>query len=66
MSAAFLIGDTQAAKVGSNVMVGKLVQSLIYLVDWGEADTLVIDLPPGSAEPMSTIASSSDVAGAII
>ena len=66
MSAAFLIGDTQAARVGSNVMVGKLVQSLMYLVDWGEADTLVIDLPPGSDEPTATIASSADVAGAII
>ena len=66
MSAAFLIGDTQAAKLGSNLMVGKILQSLLYLVDWGEADTLVIDLPPGSDEPTETIASSAEITGAII
>ena len=66
MSPAFLMADTQFAQISSGLMEGKIVESLLYLVDWGDADTLVIDLPPGSDEPLATIVSSTDVSGGII
>ena len=66
MSAGFLIADTQAVGIGSSLMVGKLMESLLYIVDWGESDTMIIDLPPGSDEPMGTIVASTDVAGGIL
>ena len=66
MSAGFLIADTQAVSVGGSMMVGKLMESLLYLVDWGESDTMIVDLPPGSDEPMSTIVASTEVAGGVI
>ena len=66
MSAAFLIGDNQAPKIGSNLILGKIVESLLYLVDWERADTLVVDLPPASDEPLATIVSSTEVTGGIV
>ena len=66
MSAGFLIADTQTVQVGGSTMVGKIMESLEYLVDWGDSDTMIVDLPPGSDEPMATIVSSTDVAGGII
>ncbi len=66
MSAGFLIGDTQAVGIGSNMMVGKLVESLVYTVDWADSDVLLIDLPPGSDEPMNTIIETTAVDGGII
>ena len=47
-------------------MVGKLIESLLYMVDWGDADTILIDLPAGSDEPMGTIIASTEVTGGII
>ena len=66
MSAGFLIADTQAVNVGSSLMVGKLMESLVHIVDWGDSDTMIIDLPPGSDEPTGTIIASTDVAGGVI
>lgn len=66
MSAGFLIADTQVVRIGSSQMVGKLMESLVYIVDWGESDTMIIDLPPGSDEPLGTIVASTDVAGGVI
>ena len=46
MSPGFLIGDSQAVSIGSSLMVGRFIQSLMYIVDWGDADTMIVDLPP--------------------
>ena len=66
MSVAFLVGDRQAIKIKSDLMLGKLAESLLYMVDWGDADTMVVDLPPGSDEPMETLVSVADVSGGVI
>ena len=66
MSTGFLIGEGQAAHIESSQMVGKVLESLIYIVDWGDADTMIIDLPPASDEPMATIVRTTDVAGGIV
>ena len=66
MSAGFLISDSQAVEIGSNMMVGKVVESMMYIVDWGDSDTMIVDLPPGSDEPMGTIVKTTEVAGGIV
>ncbi len=66
MSIGFLIAESQTAQIGSDLAVGQLAKSLLYLVDWGDADTMIVDLPPGSDEPMGTIVKSTDVTGGIL
>jgi ATP-binding protein involved in chromosome partitioning len=66
ISAGFLISGTRPVHVESSQMVGRLVESMLYMVDWGSSDTMIIDLPPGSQEPMTTIVSSTEVAGGIV
>ena len=66
MSAGFLIADSQTVNIGSAQMVGKILESLLYIVDWGDADTMIIDLPPASDEPLGTIAASTSLKGGIV
>ena len=66
MSAGFLISDSQAVQIGSSNMQGKFLQSIMYMVDWGDTHTLVIDLPPATDEPLATIASFTEVAGGLV
>jgi ATP-binding protein involved in chromosome partitioning len=55
MSLALLAGEDQALLADNAPMVGLLVRGLLELVDWGELDVLVLDLPPGTGEPLATI-----------
>ena len=66
MSAGFLISEDQAVRAGTSLMIGKLIESLIYIVDWGDADIIIIDLPPGSDEPLATIAASTELTAGIV
>src|SRR3954447_887150 len=55
MSLALLAGEDQALLAGNAPMVGLLVRGLLELVDWGELDVLLLDLPPGTGEPLATL-----------
>ena len=66
MSAGFLIGDSQAVQIGSSHMQGKVFESILRMVDWGDADTMVIDLPPGTDEPLQTITLTTEITGGIV
>ena len=55
MSLALLAGEDQALLADNASMVGLLVRGLLELVDWGDPDVLVLDLPPGTGEPLATI-----------
>jgi ATP-binding protein involved in chromosome partitioning len=44
----------------------KAIQQLLWQVDWGELDVLVIDLPPGTGDVPLTIAQQTLLHGAII
>jgi ATP-binding protein involved in chromosome partitioning len=54
-SVGMLIGERQAVKLDGR-FAGMLVQQLIADVAWGPLDLLLLDLPPGTAEPHETVA----------
>ena len=55
MSLGLLAGEEQALLTDNASLVGLLVRGLLSLVDWGECDVVVLDLPPGTGEPLATL-----------
>ncbi len=47
-------------------MLNKMIQDFLKIVDWGELDTLVIDLPPGTGDVQLTLCQSIALTGAVI
>ncbi len=54
-SVGMLIGERQAVQLDGR-FAGMLVRQLIADVAWGPLDLLLLDLPPGTAEPHETVA----------
>jgi ATP-binding protein involved in chromosome partitioning len=65
MSLALLVGDDQPITPEDNA-AGSLVSMLLRRVDWGDADVLLIDMPPGTGEPLTTFIGSGMVDGALL
>ncbi len=65
MSVGFFIGEDQAVAPMPDVL-GMLIRQLLYSVDWGELDYLIIDLPPGTSEPQATLCREMQLDGAIL
>jgi ATP-binding protein involved in chromosome partitioning len=65
MSLALLVGDDQAISP-SNETAGLIIAMLLRRVDWGETDVLLIDMPPGTGEPLTTFLRSGAVDGALL
>lgn len=65
MSVGFFIGEEQAVAPIPDVL-GLLIRQLLYIVDWGELDYLIIDLPPGNGEPQATLCRELKLDGAIL
>lgn len=65
MSVGFFIGEEQAVAPMPDV-VGMLIRQLLFIVDWGTLDYLIVDLPPGTAEPQATLMRDLALAGAIL
>ena len=65
MSVGFFIGEEQAVAPMPDV-VGMLIRQLLFIVDWGTLDYLIVDLPPGTAEPQATLMRELALAGAIL
>jgi ATP-binding protein involved in chromosome partitioning len=55
MSLGLLAGEEQSLLTDNASLVGLLVHGLLTLVDWGNADVVVLDLPPGTGEPLATL-----------
>lgn len=51
-----LLGESGKAIAWRGPMVGKAIQQLLYQVEWGDLDYLVIDLPPGTGDSSMTVA----------
>lgn len=65
MSVGFFIGEEQAVAPMPDVL-GMLIRQLLYSVDWGTLDYLIIDLPPGTSEPQATLCREMQLDGAIL
>lgn len=65
MSVGFFIGEEQAVAPMPDVL-GMLIRQLLYSVDWGALDYLIIDLPPGTSEPQATLCREIQLDGAIL
>lgn len=65
MSVGFFVGEEQAVAPIPDVL-GMLIRQLLYSVDWGELDYLLIDLPPGTSEPQATLCREMSIAGAVL
>jgi ATP-binding protein involved in chromosome partitioning len=65
MSVGFFIGEEQAV-APMPYELGVLIRQLLFGVDWGTLDYLVVDLPPGTAEPQATLCREVRVDGAVL
>ncbi len=65
MSVGFFIGEEQSVAPIPDVL-GMLIRQLLYSVDWGKLDYLIIDLPPGNGEPQATLCRELRIDGAIL
>ncbi len=66
MSLGLLAGEDQALLADNAALVGLLVRGLLTLVDWGESDVLLLDLPPGTGEPLATLLHHTRLTGAVL
>jgi ATP-binding protein involved in chromosome partitioning len=65
MSVGFFIGEDQAVAPMPDAL-GLLIRQLVLGVAWGELDVLLIDLPPGTAEPQATLCRELALDGALL
>ncbi len=65
MSVGFFIGEEQAVAPMPDVL-GLLIRQLLFIVNWGTLDYLLIDLPPGTGEPQATLCRELHLDGAIL
>lgn len=65
MSIGFLVPEDTAV-IWRGPMVMRAVEQLLYDVDWGNLDYLVVDLPPGTGDAQLTLAQKVPVMGAVI
>jgi ATP-binding protein involved in chromosome partitioning len=65
ISMGMLTGDDNPA-VLRGPMVGKYLNMFIGGVQWGQLDTLILDLPPGTGDTQLTLAQTLPLSGAVI
>ncbi|MGB0498779.1 MAG: Mrp/NBP35 family ATP-binding protein [Rubricella sp.] len=65
MSIGLMLNDDQAVVWRGPMLMGAL-QQMLGQVDWGDLDTLIVDLPPGTGDVQLTLCQKAQVAGAVI
>ncbi|MGE0153378.1 MAG: iron-sulfur cluster carrier protein ApbC [Reyranellaceae bacterium] len=65
MSIGFMIAE-DTPMIWRGPMVMSALQQMLYDVEWGERDVLVVDLPPGTGDAQLTMAQRVPLAGAVI
>jgi len=65
MSMGFLAQSSEAV-IWRGPMVSNMVQQFLAVVDWGDLDYLVIDLPPGTGDAQLTLTQQAPLSGAVI
>jgi len=61
-----LLVDRAKAIVWRGPMLGKALEQMIFDVEWGELDYLIIDLPPGTGDVQLSMAQLIDMEGVVI
>ncbi len=65
MSMGFLVNPNQAV-IWRGPMVDKYLRQFLLAIPWGELDTMVIDLPPGTGDAQLTLTQAVPLTGAVI
>lgn len=65
MSLGLMMPEGQAAAWRGPMLMGAL-QQMLFQVDWGTLDVLIVDLPPGTGDVQMTLSQKAQVTGAII
>jgi ATP-binding protein involved in chromosome partitioning len=65
MSMGFLVNPDQAV-IWRGPMVDKYLRQFLMAVSWGDLDTMVIDLPPGTGDAQLTLTQALRLSGAVI
>ena len=60
------LSDDNTPVIWRGPMVSGLIQQFLNVVDWGELDYLLIDLPPGTGDIQLTLCQQAPLAGAVI
>ena len=64
MSIGLLVGETQAINPQSDT-IGAIITSLLARVEW-DADVLLVDMPPGTGEPLNSLLGAGMVDAALL
>lgn len=65
MSTGFFLPPNEAV-IWRGPMLHKMIQDLLGAVEWGDLDTLVVDLPPGTGDVQLSLCQSVSTSGAVI
>jgi ATP-binding protein involved in chromosome partitioning len=65
MSMGFLLSDDQPV-IWRGPMIQRTIQQFITVVDWGELDFLLVDLPPGTGDAQLTLCQTVPLDGGVI
>lgn len=65
MSMGYLV-DPNKAVAWRGLLIQKALEQLLFEVEWGGIDVLVLDMPPGTGDVQLTIAQQVNVDGAVI
>jgi ATP-binding protein involved in chromosome partitioning len=65
MSTGFMVAEDQALD-WSSPLVRLLIDQLLRDVDWGDTDSLIVDLPPGTADVQQQIAEQAGLTGVVV
>ncbi|NUM34989.1 MAG: Mrp/NBP35 family ATP-binding protein [Candidatus Brocadiae bacterium] len=61
-----LLLPPKKAVVWRGPMLDKMLKVLLYEVDWGDLDYLVVDLPPGTGDVQMTLCQNLQLSGAVV
>ncbi len=65
MSMGFMLDPDQAVVWRGPMLMGAL-QQMLFQVEWGELDVLIVDLPPGTGDVQLTLSQKTHLDGAIV
>lgn len=65
-SLAFLVGENQDVLPRNSLVAGVLIRQLLFEPAWGSQDYLILDLPPGTGEPQSTLVTQVRLDGVVL